>query len=90
MPSKKYPRGSEEASTRQPIVSEATARSYARERDKKKTPQVALSIATVKRRLKKPVKRTKREIVWALEIAGIGEGPADLSEKTRKYLYSNR
>jgi len=90
MPSKKYTRVSEKASTKQPMVSEATARPYARERDRKRTPQVALGIATVKRRLKKPVKRTKREIAWALEIAGIGEGPADLSEKTREYLYSNR
>ena len=87
MPSRKYTRVTEGASsTKQAMVSEATVRSYARERDRKRTPQVALSIATVKRRLKKPVKRTKREIAGALEIAGIGEGRADLSENAPRWL----
>ena len=80
MPKKKYSKVGHEVSTKQPMVGEGTHRSYARETDRKRTPQVALSIATVKRRLKKPDKRTKREIARALEIAGIGEGRADLSE----------
>jgi hypothetical protein len=57
----------------------------------KRTPtKIALKIASVKRRLKKPIKRSKQEIAWALEIAGIGEGPADLSENAREYLYSDK
>jgi hypothetical protein len=86
MPSKRYRRISEEASTKQPAASEVTARSYARERDKKTTLQIALSIATVKRKLKKPVKRSKRETARALEIAGIGDGLAGLSENAPRWL----
>ena len=87
MPSKKYTAVSDEHPAKRSMVSEATARTYARE--KKPLSSVASNIASVKRRLKKPVKRSKREIAWALEIAGIGEGPADLSEKTRAYLHSD-
>jgi hypothetical protein len=51
---------------------------------------LGLSVAAVKRRFKKPVKRTESEIAWALEIAGIGEGPRDLSKKTREYLSGDK
>ena len=87
MPSKKYTAVSDEHPAKRSMVSEATARAY---REKKTISSVASNIASVKRRLKKPVKRSKREIAWALEIAGIGEGPADLSEKTREYLHSDK
>ena len=50
----------------------------------------AASLSIVKRRLKQPVKRTKRDIVWALGIVGIGEGPADLSQRARDYLYGSK
>jgi hypothetical protein len=88
MSSKRYPHDGEPAD-KQPAVREAKARPYSYGKDRRSA-QVALSLATVKRRLKKAVKRSKREIAWALEIAGIGEGPADLSEKTREYLYSDK
>jgi hypothetical protein len=39
---------------------------------------------------KKPVKRSKPDIAWALEIVGIGDGPADLSERAREYLYNHK
>lgn len=90
MPNKRYPRVGDEASTKRLTVGEATARAYAREGEGKSAAHIALSIAAAKRRLRKPVKRSQKDIAWALEIAGIGEGPSDLSEKTRKYLYSDK
>ncbi len=88
MSRKKYSH-TDESPYKQSAVREAKAHPYAREKDRRST-QIALSVATVKRRLKKPVKRSKKEIAFALDIAGIGEGPADLSEKTREYLNSDR
>lgn len=44
----------------------------------------------IKQRLKKPVKRTPEEIEKALSIVGIGEGPEDMAEKYRYYLYEER
>jgi hypothetical protein len=90
MSSRKYPRATQDSTDKEPVVREAKARAYAREKDKKSIARLVLGIAAVKRCLKKPVKRSKREIAWALDIVGIGEGPADLSEKTREYLYSDR
>ena len=90
MSRKRYTRAGHSSADTEPVVREAKARAYNREKDRKSTAQVASTIAAVKRRLKKPVKRSKREIAWALEIAGIGEGPADLSQKMREYLYSDR
>jgi hypothetical protein len=90
MPSKKYSQGSDKSIAKAPFVREAKAQPYGREKKQKHGSQLALTVAAVKRRLKRPVKRSKREIAWALEIAGIGEGPADLSEKMRDYLYSDR
>jgi hypothetical protein len=85
MSRKRYPRVSDESVAKEPMVKEAKARVYARESYKRNT-----AIVSVKRRLKKPIKRSKREIAWALEIAGIGEGPADLSENAREYLYNDK
>ena len=47
-------------------------------------------MAAVKKRLKHPPKRSKAEIAWALEITGIGEGPADLSQRVREYRYGDK
>jgi len=47
-----------------------------------------LSVSRLKRKLKRPVKRSKKEIAWALEIAGIGEGPENLSKNMRDYLFT--
>jgi len=45
-----------------------------------------MSLAQAKKRLNKSVKRSAKEIRWALGIVGIGEGPKDLSENMRAYL----
>jgi len=47
---------------------------------------LGISLAQAKKRLSKPVKRSAKEIRWAMGIAGIGEGPKDLSENMRAYL----
>jgi hypothetical protein len=90
MSKKRYPRVSDESAAKEPRVKEAKARAYAREKDKENTTKIALKIGSVKRHLKKPIKRSKKEITWALEIAGIGEGPADLSENVREDLYNHK
>ena len=90
MSKKRYPRVSDESAAKEPRVKEAKARVYGREKDKENIAKIALKIASVKRRFKKPIKRSKKEIAWALEIAGIGEGPADLSENAREYLYNDK
>jgi len=90
MPSKKYPSASQESSAKASLVREAKAQPYGRGHNRRRDSQLGLSVAAVKRRLKKPVQRSKSEIAWALEIAGIGEGPRDLSNKTREYLCSDR
>jgi len=75
MPNRKYPVSHDEES----VVKEAKAQPYAREN----AARVALSIASVKRKLKKPCRRSNKNIAWALEIAGIGQDPEDLSERAR-------
>jgi hypothetical protein len=47
---------------------------------------MGISLAEAKKRLSRPVKRSEKDIEWALGIVGIGEGPADLSENMRVYL----
>jgi hypothetical protein len=82
MPTRKY----RERGDKQPVVKEAKAQPYAREN----AAGIALSIASVKRKLKKPFRRSTKDIAWALEIAGIGEGPEDLSARAREYLYDDK
>ena len=82
MPNRKYPVGHDKKS----VVKEAKAQPYARDN----AVRVALSIASVKRKLKKPFRRSSKDIAWALEVAGIGEGPEDLSERARDYLYDDK
>mgnify|MGYP001592476165 CR=1 FL=1 len=90
MSSKRYPRSSEESADKEPMAREAKAQAYGREKDRRRIAQVAVNIAAVKRRLTKPVKRSNRDVAWALKIAGIGEGPAALSENMREYLYRDK
>ncbi len=92
MQSKRYPRGGDKSAGKELAVREAKAQGYAREKDRRHATHVGvgLNVASVKRRLKQPVKRSKRDIAWALKIAGIGEGPRDLSENAREYLYSDK
>jgi hypothetical protein len=71
-------------------VNETKAQPYGRQKERRQGIRAASNIATVKRRLKKPVKRSKRDIEWALGIVGIGAGPVDLSERAREYLYGNK
>lgn len=89
MPSKKYSR-SHKSVAKPPLVNDAKAEPYGREKGQRHGARVGLSLVALKKQITKPVKRTKREIAWALEIAGIGAGPADLSEKSREYLRSER
>ena len=73
-----------------PTVNETKPHPYGREKGRGKSIRAALSLSIVKRRLKQPVKRSRRDIVWALGIVGIGEGPADLSQRGRDYLYGDK
>lgn len=82
MPRKKHSRIADDRSAGKPAVSETKAQPYGRQRGIR----VAANIAIVKRRLKKLVKRSKREIEWALGMVGIGAGPVDLSERAREHL----
>jgi len=90
MTSKRYPKISEEPSAERSMVNEARPEIYGRQSERRKATRFASSIAAVKRRIKNPVKRSRAEIAWALEIAGIGEGPADLSANKGDYLYGGR
>jgi hypothetical protein len=90
MPSKKYPSTAGETTAREPLVKEAKAQPYGREKEHGQAIHAAASVATVKRRLRQPVKRTRRDIAWALDIVGIGEGPVDLSDHARGYLYGHK
>ena len=90
MSSKRYPKISEEPAAEQSMVNEARPTIYGRQSARRKATGFASSIAAVKRRIKNPVKRSRAEIAWALEIAGIGEGPADLSANKGDYLYGGR
>ena len=90
MKSGKYLPSGKKPTNKEPMVREAKARTYGHQKTQKSSTWAGLNIASVKRRLKKPVKRSSRDIAWALKIAGIGEGPPDLSENTREYLYSDK
>jgi hypothetical protein len=74
----------------QPLIREAKAEAYGREKRQKNFLESTINLTSLKRKLKKPAKRSKSEIAWALEIAGIGEGPDDLSKNMREYLSSDK
>jgi hypothetical protein len=85
MPGKKYPSTTDRPAAKE-LIKEAKAQPYGRKTERRQDSRAA-SVASVKRRLKKPIKRSDRDIEWALEIAGIGDGPADLSQRAHEYLY---
>ena len=85
MKAKKYVSGKEVSKRNEHIIKEDGGR-YARQMSYKSPPSVGISLTQAKKRLSKPVNRTAKEIRWALEIVGIGEGPKDLSENMRVYL----
>ncbi|MBI1998386.1 MAG: hypothetical protein HYU31_05980 [Deltaproteobacteria bacterium] len=90
MSSKRYPKISEEPAAERSMVNEAKPEIYGRQSERPKATGFASSIAAVKGRIKNPLQRSKAEIAWALEIAGIGAGPVDLSENKGDYLYGGR
>ena len=87
---KRYSRVTDHKRVAQPSVNEAKAKPYGHKKNRGQGIRAAASVAIVKRRLKKPVKRTRRDIAWALDIVGIGEGPKDLSSRAREYLYGDK
>ncbi len=68
------------------MVRERGSSRYARQKSRKSLPRIGISLAEAKKRLSRPVKRSEKDIEWALGIVGIGEGPADLSENMRVYF----
>ncbi len=71
---------------KEPMVKEESARRYARQKSRRSLPRIGISVSELRKKLAKPVRRTEKDIAWALGIAGIGEGPEDLSENMRAYL----
>jgi len=69
----------------EPKVKEEGGR-YARQISYKASLSMGINLTQAKKRLSRPVKRSAKEIEWALGIVGIGEGPEDLSENMRAYL----
>ena len=59
---------------------------YGRHTSHKAGLSVGMSLTQAKKRLSKPLKRSAKEVRWAMGIAGIGEGPKGLSENMRAYL----
>jgi hypothetical protein len=82
MRAKKYVSGKGVSKRDEHLIKEDGGR-YARQMSHKAPLSVGFNLAQAKKRLSKPAKRTAKEIRWALEIVGIGEGPKDLSENMR-------
>jgi len=72
------------------MVKERNSGRYARKNPRRPLPRIGISMTELRKRLSKPVRRTEKDINWALGIAGIGEGPEDLSENMRAYLREGR
>ena len=68
------------------MVNEGSSSGYARQKPRKSSLRIGITLAEAKKRVSRPVKRSKKDIEWALGIGGIGEGPEDLSENMRGYL----
>jgi hypothetical protein len=83
---KKYSSHKSSLGKKEPMVKERSSGRYARQIPRKFLVRIGISLAEAKRRLKRPVKRSDKDIEWALGIVGIGEGPPDLSENMRAYL----
>ena len=86
MKRKKYSSHKSSSGDKEAMVKEGSSGRYARQITRKSSVRIGISLAEAKRRLKRPVKRSKKDIEWALGIVGIGEGPPDLSENMRAYL----
>lgn len=87
MKGKKYSPPKQHSGKKEPMVKEARSGGwYARQKSRKSSLRIGISLAEAKRRLKTPARRSKKDIEWALGIVGIGEGPEDLSENMRAYL----
>lgn len=67
-------------------MKEEGSRGYARQKPRKPSLRIGVTLAEAKKRAARPAKRTEKDIEWALGIGGIGEGPEDLSENMRGYL----
>lgn len=76
----------ESSSSKRPIVREGASGRYARRKAVKFSLRAGITLAEAKKRLSRPVKRSEKDVKKALEIAGIGEGPEDLSENMLVYL----
>ncbi len=85
MKMKSYPSQSDRKQKNEPGVGEEGAK-YGRGILRKSEPTIGVSVAAARKRLRKPMKRSAKEFRWALGIAGIGDGPKDLSANMRAYL----
>ena len=83
---RQYPSPKQRSGKKEPMVKEGSSGRYARQVPRKSLLRIGISLAEAKRRLKRPVKRSAKDIEWALGIVGIGEGPEDLAENMRAYL----
>lgn len=90
MKSKKYIATGKPSANKEPRVKESGSGRYARQKSRKSSLRIGINLAEAKKRLSRPVKRTEKDIEWALGIAGIGEGPEGLSENIRAYLRDGR
>ncbi|MBI3001625.1 MAG: hypothetical protein HYY46_24690 [Deltaproteobacteria bacterium] len=68
------------------MAKEESSRGYARQKPRPSSQRIGITLAEAKKRVGRPVKRSEKDIEWALGIVGIGEGPEDLSENMRAYL----
>lgn len=72
------------------MVKEGSSSGYARQKHRKPSLRIGITLAEAKKRVARPVRRSKKDIEWALGIGGIGEGPEDLSENMRAYLWREK
>jgi len=86
MKGKKYSSREKAAGRREPTVKEQGSSRYARQKSRKSSLRIGISLTEASRKLGRPVTRSAKDIEWALGIAGIGEGPEDLSQNMRAYL----
>ena len=90
MKSKKYSSPARATAKKEPMVRESGSSRYARRKSRRLLPRIGISITELRKRLSRPVRRSEKDINWAMGIAGIGEGPEDLSENMRAYLRDGR
>ena len=86
MKSKGYPSRKPRSKIEESMVKEGDSSVYARQKPRKPSLRIGITLAEAKKRVARPLKRSEKDIKWALGIVGIGEGPEDLSENMRAYL----